>query len=155
MNKQQIFDTVAAHLLTQNERAVGDTGLCMYRVSKGGGGVVLRCAIGSLIPDEMYTLNMEGAAVPLLLTMHPKLRAHLGITEAAPGKDDKEHYYDIDNPEVAFLNKLQAIHDGNWSLRNGFDVEDWPWKLREFARLHNLDEAVINVASSAALARVD
>ena len=47
--RQQVFDKVATHLLTQMEQAVGDIGgSCQYRAGK------LSCAGGCLIPDEEH-----------------------------------------------------------------------------------------------------
>lgn len=48
LTTQQIFDKVAEHLLTQKERSIKN-GKCLYRGPYG-----LKCAIGALIPDELY-----------------------------------------------------------------------------------------------------
>ena len=62
MNKQEIFDKVAEHLLTQRERAYGTLeDVCYYRIGKNG--KTLKCAVGCLIPDEYYTPSMEKAGV--------------------------------------------------------------------------------------------
>lgn len=55
MNKQKVFNQVVIHLITQNERAFGPRGNCVYRGKDG-----LRCAIGCLIPDDKYNEDMEG-----------------------------------------------------------------------------------------------
>lgn len=52
--KQQIFDQVAVHLLTQMFQSRGQGGTCFYR---GVGG--LKCAAGCLIADDEYTLAMD------------------------------------------------------------------------------------------------
>jgi len=64
MEAQEIFDTVATHLFKQGQRAVRGQadGLCAYR---GEGG--LKCAVGVLIPDQLYTEMMEGSTVSGLL----------------------------------------------------------------------------------------
>jgi hypothetical protein len=52
MNAQEVFDTVARHLLTQNKTsAIGPD--CMYRLGS------LKCAAGCLIPDEAYDESFE------------------------------------------------------------------------------------------------
>lgn len=60
--RQETFDTVARHLLTQGRRAtvVGRDGKpeCVYRSPDG-----LKCAAGCLIPDYKYTHDMEGNKV--------------------------------------------------------------------------------------------
>ena len=50
---QEIFDKVAKHLLTQNERAVNASGRCKYRING------LKCAAGILISDSDYLPEME------------------------------------------------------------------------------------------------
>jgi len=55
--KQSVFDKVATHLLTQNCKSVED-GACLYRAPNG-----MKCAIGALIPDELYDPVFEGQAV--------------------------------------------------------------------------------------------
>lgn len=64
MEAQEIFDTVATHLFKQGWRAVRGQaeGVCAYR---GVGG--LKCAVGVLIPDQLYTEMMEGLTVSGLL----------------------------------------------------------------------------------------
>lgn len=66
---QETFNTVALHLLTQNARSVRictddeddeaapDGSTCLYRSHDG-----LKCAVGILIPDELYSRSMEGNA---------------------------------------------------------------------------------------------
>lgn len=62
LNKQQVFDKVAAHLLAQKitsskSHIVG--GSCLYRGPNG-----TKCAVGCLIPDDLYEPSMEGKSVP-------------------------------------------------------------------------------------------
>lgn len=70
MEKQEIFDTVATHLLKQGRRAVNPDipEMCHYR---GAGGT--KCAVGVLIPDEVYDPMMEGRTVVGLLS-HPEFK---------------------------------------------------------------------------------
>lgn len=53
--EQEVFDQVASHMLTQNERCESSDGQCLYRNGKG-----LSCAAGSLIADDEYSEDMEG-----------------------------------------------------------------------------------------------
>lgn len=46
--EQEVFDYVATHLLTQNQKAQTPNGSCRYRVDG------LSCAAGCLIADEEY-----------------------------------------------------------------------------------------------------
>lgn len=56
MTKQEIYDTVCAHLAQQKRRAF-ENGSCRYRTSDG-----LKCAIGCLIPDDLYDPRMDSVA---------------------------------------------------------------------------------------------
>lgn len=63
LNKQDIFDRVVAHLLTQGKPAATPIGKCCYRLngtklSKGA----LACGIGALIPDDLYDERLEDTA---------------------------------------------------------------------------------------------
>jgi hypothetical protein len=61
MTNQQLFDTVATHLLTQRRRSMttqNGTTRCAYRGRKD-----TRCAIGCLIPDDRYDAAFEGFAI--------------------------------------------------------------------------------------------
>lgn len=85
---QEVFDIVVTHLLTQNQKAALNQS-CRYRAGH------LKCAVGCLIPDELYTTRIEG--IPAL---------YLG-----------EDFYmlfdkDIDRPVLRhLLMQLQGIHD--------------------------------------------
>lgn len=70
MTPQEIFDTVATHLFAQGKRALSikDTNNCAYRAPAGS-----KCAVGCLIPDDVYTLNMEGVHVSALFYRWPAL----------------------------------------------------------------------------------
>jgi hypothetical protein len=65
---QQTFDFVVTHLRKQNQPAVDPIGgNCMYRYES------LSCAAGCLIPDELYTPDLEGTNVTageMLRLMH-------------------------------------------------------------------------------------
>jgi hypothetical protein len=85
---QEIFDLVTNHLITQGRPARVDDGRCRYRMAGG-----LRCAVGALIPDELYKEEFEGASAYRLIASLYKL-------ELADWREHKELLYD-----------LQGIHD--------------------------------------------
>ena len=70
---QEIFDTVATHLFTQGRQARLSNTTCAYRSDDG-----LKCAIGALIPDDMYRSEMEGGSPSILITYFPALRTVFG-----------------------------------------------------------------------------
>lgn len=55
--KQETFDMAVGHLIKQGQRAISEDGTnaCLYRGSEG-----TKCAVGALIPDELYTEEIEG-----------------------------------------------------------------------------------------------
>jgi hypothetical protein len=60
MSINEIFYKVEKHLLKQNKQAMVRN-RCKYRTSSG-----LSCAVGCLIPDEMYTNKLENRDVSCL-----------------------------------------------------------------------------------------
>lgn len=89
MTQQEIFDTVLAHLRKQG-KASSAGGACMYR---GPGGTA--CAVGCLIPDELYDSLIENVGSnqimegrlpygresdgPKLLPIMARIAKHLGV----------------------------------------------------------------------------
>ena len=120
MNKQKVFNTVSQHLLTQNYKAEDERGNCSYRTGEG-----LKCAIGCLIPDELYTSRIEGKLVPCGLFGFINSVEHqlIEILRKAIGVEDKD--------DLIFLNELQMIHDCS-------HPDDWEIKLKAFAEKHQL-----------------
>lgn len=63
--RQEVFDFIATHLLTQKEKSTNKQGRildhnpyteCRYRGPRG-----LKCAAGCIIPDEYYDRDIEGS----------------------------------------------------------------------------------------------
>ena len=111
MNRQEIFDKVKSHLLTQNEQAnSGEGGYC-YENYKG-----LKCAIGCLLPKE-----------------HPGLEYDHGIIKLLEVYPDLGEFFDIsDNLDVIFMHDLQIVHDS-------YEPELWPELLNKVARAWGLN----------------
>lgn len=121
MTDQQIFEFVSTHLFTQGRPArTGTTsiyeGQCRYRLDDDN----LKCAVGALIPDELYSEHLEGKNFKTVLdyTSHaiPKLFTLLHSREV-------------------LLRDLQILHDTNcnwWSPDNLRDA------LRIVGRNHDL-----------------
>lgn len=111
LTRQEIFDIVAKHLLQQNERAMID-GICVYRTTSG-----LKCAIGALIPDNVYSVDMEENILGALLMKFPDILRQCNI---------------IDTQDMRmFLQKLQSIHDD-------IPPREWADELDLFAHIFNL-----------------
>ena len=108
MTEQEVFDKVAPHLLTQQVAAYGPNPnpgdesqgkSCLYRGPNG-----TMCAVGCLIPDEVYNPVMEGSGVENLLDAY------------------EEELPDL-VPHVDLLVRLQAVHDRYMPRRVHADPE--------------------------------
>lgn len=84
--KQQTFNKIGKHLLTQLEVA-SNGAMCRYRADSG-----LMCAAGAIIPDDEYDEEMEGNAVNHIHS--PTLRTH----------------------DLFTVTRLQELHDNAWDL---------------------------------------
>lgn len=112
MNRQETYEIVKGHLLSQNKKAMDPKGFsCQYR-----GKNKTKCAIGALIPDSMYDKNFEGHSVHTLIQDFPEVIFILGA----------ENQKDIN-----FLETLQSIHDDH-------DVKYWPEVFDNFAKKYKL-----------------
>ena len=116
-DRQKFFNKTARHLLKQNAKALKNKVTCVYLDEKTGN----QCALGCHIPPSKYRSSLEGDGIwgraPQLLNAmgyRPALSIHVGS----------------DSP-LHFMASLQRIHDGH-------HVDEWPDRLRSFAREHNL-----------------
>lgn len=117
LTKQEIFDQVARHLLTQNERAISSNGNCQYH-SKDG----LKCAVGALIPDNLYNQAFENRKVGYLLAAWKEIMRKIGL-------DEKEH--------ALLLYALQGIHDCT-------EPCVWRGQLERVAQKFELSDSVLS-----------
>lgn len=123
MTKQEVFDTVANHLLTQMEKSTRKLpyasiervvmGACAYR---GDGG--LKCAVGVLIPDEKYSIDMETISAYALCERFPEIAWILG------------------SAGWEFADLLQDIHDNS-------NPESWFCCLQTLGLTHRLNTDVL------------
>jgi hypothetical protein len=110
MTKQEVFDYVSNHLLTQNKRSVQGYDACAYRGDNN-----TSCAIGCMIKNNEYLPTMEGLNISQLLhkeNINPSLKARL-------------------LPHENLLCSLQVIHDMHRSNL-------WKVKLTTLANEQNL-----------------
>jgi hypothetical protein len=109
------------HLATQKARAWSeDNGTCGYRTETG-----LMCAVGCLIPDELYDPEIEGDIDRLLSaelydrnSASPRVVAGEHLQSLAPSVDRETLGH--------FLNAVQRYHDGGRYAQTlgRLDVED-------------------------------
>lgn len=115
MKAQQIFDTVVHHLRQQKRKSQANNSDCLYYHPNGD-----KCAIGCLIPFDLYSEEMECTDTGILFFNFPELETHL--------KTD----WDFDDYTFNYLLEwLQDIHDN-------FDVAQWENEWKKLAQELNL-----------------
>lgn len=124
MTKQEVFDKVATHLLTQNKRSLEGTS-CVYRAKDGS-----MCAAGCLIPDEEYTPALEGWQITACYESFD----YRGLVPPRP--EFEKLFSGWERSVVNFLRELQEIHDD-------MPVADWCAHLRTAANSHGLNTDVL------------
>lgn len=106
MNRQEVFNRVATHLLTQMKKSLmGNDGFCAYRGRKG-----LACAIGCLITDEAYTPDVEGKTVNNEKVVEALAKCGIEVKKVGYG----------------FFCALQKVHDE-------YEYQQWRPRLHDVA----------------------
>lgn len=118
MTRQEIFDKVVAHFAVQREVAA-EYGMCMYRTPDGR-----KCAIGALIPDEVYSQRLEDKSVDTLFLEFPDIMRASGLSD-----DDSR-----------FLFALQHAHD-RCTFSNEPFLNYFSHSMRLLADTYKLDDS--------------
>lgn len=127
MNHQEIFDKVWDHFivkrnppsLAEDTEALRSGAVqCLYRGPNGE-----RCAIGLLIPDEVYTPNMEKASIGDLIDSG---------TSHIPGEERAKLFDLFDGVDFEFLADIQNAHDDQ--LRYLYDPDTFHVRMAENLR---------------------
>ncbi len=128
MTPQEAFDKAILHLLTQGKRAFRG-GNCYYRLTDTSG-KVLMCAVGCLIPDEMYQHEMENVSAVGLLEKFPALHDVLPNMDMTVG--------------VNILTDLQRLHDRSTSWTDAGPALSFFADARKIAQDHRLHTDVLD-----------
>ena len=114
LSAKEIYERVSAHLLAQRAVSEDENGSCRLR---GGG---RKCAIGSLIHDDLYCSDIEGVGIAYYQNSRDGalLRALL-----ASGVDIYNEHI------VKLLMELEELHDNT-------HVDEWPQLLAALGRRH-------------------
>jgi hypothetical protein len=115
LSARDIYERVSAHLLAQRAVSEDENGSCRLRSSHGR-----KCAIGSLVNDEVYRPEIEGVGISYY--RHAKDGTLLRALYAS----DVDAY---DPDIVKLLIELEEVHDD-------FDVEQWPRLLARVGERH-------------------
>lgn len=123
MNRQAVFNTVYTKLREQGKRSVDATGQCMYRAPDGA-----KCAIGHLIPDELYKGDMEGSST---------------YSEGAVADALRQVFGELTDKDFEFFMHLQHAHDDwyadddvGWATSSVYILNE---KMRQVAEKFNLE----------------
>lgn len=117
MTNQEAFDTIVAFLIRQGEPAM-EGSKCLLRTHNG-----LKCAVGCLIPDEKYAVELENLLI----------------------EDLVDEGYIEGNPD--FLATMQGAHDTAAAgvLMSGNFVRTFLSEARKVAKDFALDATVCEV----------
>ena len=126
LTDQEIYNKVRTHLLTQMKKSTVQLhnpfrtpctyDVCVYRGEDGR-----KCAIGVLIPDELYTKDIEGSdilAYRTLVLTEPLRKAGI-LPDNLDGK--------ARCTRVSLLKELQVIHDN-------YEPYEWEAELTKLAK---------------------
>lgn len=125
MTAQEIFDTVVRALREQGMPSM-DENECRYR-TEGDNGNTLKCAVGHLIPDDVYSRGLEGYTVNSE-EFQPTLD-RLGLTE-----------------HMALLRDLQYAHDDAALFWKTPFIDTFLANAREVAARFGLDPSATDLS---------
>lgn len=144
MTRQEVYNKVRDHLLAQGEQSAGMMG-CQYRAERSDG-TVLMCAIGCLIPDELYDDGLEGMDVGYFTAVQaPKMVEDVDL-ELVQEIGELLGIWDVTNADrnwiqqpaetdadkmLHLLSDLQIVHDQTAE-------EEWLTALEAVAKEHGL-----------------
>ena len=103
MERQEAFTMMVLHLRQQGCKSMDDDNECTFRSGS------YSCAIGCLIPDDIYDTGMEGSPFGTL-----------------------DYFQGLSDSDWRMLNAVQRVHDH-------FEVDDWGLMLRKVAKQYNLE----------------
>lgn len=115
MNKQEIFDKVYTELFKQGVPSVDPYGTCLYRGPNG-----TKCAVGHLIPDELYDEKMNKLGVD---SLPDSVLQYIGA--------NSENSFGV----LSLLRYLQDVHD--MALTVSFAL--WHEEMQRVAKEYKLE----------------
>ena len=134
MSLQKMFDTAAVGMLRQGKKSIKN-GDCQYR---GSGGC--KCAVGFLIPDDLYSPAIEGASIVYL-----KTRPDDGRRSQIELERILHQMKMLDDGRMKLLIDLQEIHDTAPMMNMHINTRlYWYRGLETIAQSHNLSTKSID-----------
>ncbi len=132
--QQKTFDFVAKKLLKQGQVSK-EHAQCVYRGPNG-----LKCAIGHLIPDNMYSIELEGKSLSKEFMDRENLPIKV-LTRIAGTKNSK----DLDS-RLDFLAELQTAHD-EVSFTAPYFSHNFIMNMKQVAAKYHLSTRVLKNVS--------
>ena len=129
MTQQEIFDTVLAHLRKQGKAAMDDKGNGQYRGLDG-----TACAVGCLIPDELYDPLIENISSDEIMGGGCPLGRDGDWPKLQPIMARIANYLGAENK--ALLSALQDAHDACLAERG---LPTWEEYMRIIAHGFSLE----------------
>lgn len=120
LTAQDIFDVVAWNMLRQRVKGLGASGGCAYRGLHG-----TRCALGWVLPDDLYEPSMEGRGISEL------------ACDLLHEGGDATRFARFALRHLTLLRELQFLHDTQ-------RPDTWPDRLLFIGRRHGLNPSVVD-----------
>ena len=122
---QELFDYITTFLLKQGQPSMNKAGDCRYRGPNGK-----MCAVGCILPDSLYTKDMEGKGI---YDIRPTTTSGRIVDE------DGAAYFKALTPHFSLLSDLQFVHDQSANRNRSFTVREyWVKNFTEIANRHGL-----------------
>jgi hypothetical protein len=138
MTDQEIFDKVALHLLSyakQGFKSVDDRG-CLYRNGEG-----LSCAVGCLIPDDLYDPVIEHHPIFVFAGGVNTSHTTTAFRDAAVKISEYLGLVD-DTRRLRLLERLQGNYDSELGSR--VPTNEMVCQLMDVCRVYSLDPVVVS-----------
>lgn len=135
LTTQEAFNIVVRHLHSMKFRS-REGGVCVYH-SPQEDGTVLKCAIGCLIPDKHYRMEIEGSNYFDLVSEE---NTHVDILDCI-----KPLYVKHSKTKILLGSELQSVHDSGLNWDDGIGLnERGVEELLHIANEYDLNPWVIN-----------
>lgn len=131
LTHQEIFNTVATHLLKQNAQC-GDQIGCRYYDPKTGH----KCAVGCLIPPARYDGHLEGHSIESIISVLHGL--YKGEDQLDADQQELLAILGDVGVDTTDLNTLKLLHELQ-QIHDNTKVADWKLELTELAEHRDLN----------------
>ena len=102
-----VIERIATHLAKQRAKAESGPNKCEYRSRNGNA-----CAVGCLIPDELYTRSLEGSTIDKIF--NGRVKEHGGVWS------ELSRMFENEDEAILVLSHAQRYHDDNHGSIYGY-----------------------------------